>query len=60
MDSREDETYFALTNEYGDARNDRALFEIAISIGMIVDILAEMKRYIVGNDDRERVREESE
>ena len=57
MRSREDETYIAL-NEYccyGDLR-DRELYEIAISLGRIADMLAEMNKYIIDYDD-ERQRE---
>ena len=54
MKSREEETDAALANEFGDDRMDRELYEIAISLGMIVDMLAEMKRYIVDCDDSGR------
>ena len=52
MKSREDETYVALSDycRYGDVK-DRELCEIAMSLGRIADMLAEMNRYIVDYDD---------
>lgn len=58
MKSREDETYIALRDYcgYGDLKA-RELYEIAMSLGRIADMLAEMNRYIVDYDDSERQRE---
>ena len=55
MKSREDETYIALKDyyHYGDSR-DRELCEIAMSLGRIADMLAEMNRYIIDYDDGKR------
>lgn len=55
MRSREDETYVAL-NELWRCGNlkERELYEIAMSLGRIADMLAEMNRYIVDYDDSER------
>ena len=55
MKSREDGTYIALSDfyRYGDSR-DRELCEIAMSLGRIADMLAEMNRYIIDYDDGER------
>lgn len=50
MKSREDETYVALTNGcYGDTK--RELYEIAMSLGRIADMLAEMNGFPVDYDD---------
>ncbi len=58
MKSREDETYVALTNGcYGDIK-ERELYEIAISLGRIADMLAEMNKYIVDYDDMAKERKE--
>lgn len=52
MRSREDETYIALFNKmYVDTDTDRILREIAISLGRIADMLAEMNGYIVEYDE---------
>ena len=58
MDSREDETYVALKDfyRYGDSK-ERELCEIAMSLGRIADMLAEMNRYIVDYDDSEEKEE---
>jgi hypothetical protein len=55
MKSREDETYVAL-NELWRCGNlkERELYEIAMSLGRIADMLAEMNRYIVDYDNGER------
>lgn len=52
MKSREDETYVALTNcsTYVDVK-ECELYEIAISLGRIADILAEMNGCSVEYDD---------
>ena len=57
MKSREDETYVALRNECGEGIKERALYEIAMSLGRIADMLAEMNRYIVDYDDSEEKEE---
>ena len=51
MKSREDETYVVKNACYGD-RKELELYEIAISLGRIADMLAEMNRYIVDYDNR--------
>ena len=51
MKSREDETYIAL-NEYR-RYEGRELYEIAMSLGRIADMLTEMNRYVVNYNDRE-------
>lgn len=55
MKSREDETYVALTNALTNGfcidTKERELYEIAISLGRIADMLAEINRYIVDYDD---------
>ena len=58
MRSREDETYVALNvfYRYGDSK-ERELCEIAMSLGRIADMLAEMNRYIVDYDDNGRQKE---
>ena len=58
MKSREDETYVAL-NELWRCGNlkERELYEIAMSLGRIADMLAEMNRYIVDYDDNGRQKE---
>lgn len=49
--SREGETYVALTNEcYGDIK-ERELYEIAMSLGRIADMLSEMNGFPVDYDD---------
>ena len=55
MRSREDETYITLNeyNCYNDLK-DLELYEIAISLGRIADMLAEMNRYVVNYDDRKK------
>ena len=53
MKSREDETYIALANIYCGSMKERELYKIAMSLGRIADMLAEMNRYIVDYDDRE-------
>ena len=57
MKSREDETYVALANIYCGSMKERELYEIAMSLGRIADMLAEMNRYIVDYDDNEKQRE---
>lgn len=49
--SREDETYSAFSTlaSYGHANTDTILYEIAISLGRIADMLAEV-RYVVEYD----------
>ena len=54
MKSREDETYVALTNGVVGDIKERELYEIAMSLGRIADMLAEMNRYIVDYDDSGR------
>lgn len=55
MKSREDETYVALFNDvYGDLYGtvkERCLYEIAISLGRIADMLAEQNGYLIDSDD---------
>ena len=55
MKSREDETYVALidalTNGFCIDTKERELYEIAMSLGRIADMLAEMNKYIVDYDD---------
>lgn len=55
MKSREDETYVALTNTLINGFcidiKERELYEIAMSLGRIADMLAEMNKYIVDYDD---------
>ena len=51
MKSREDETYSALINGICCDLKERELYEIAMSLGRIADMLAEMNRYIVDYDD---------
>ena len=54
MKSREDETYVALTNGcYGDIK-ERELHEIAMSLGRIADMLAEMNGFPVDYDDLQK------
>lgn len=50
--SREDETYstFSTVASYGYADTDTILYEIAISLGRITDMLAEANGYIVEYD----------
>jgi hypothetical protein len=59
MKSREDETYVAL-NELWRCGNlkERELYEIAMSLGRIADMLAEMNRYIVDYDESGRQKED--
>lgn len=54
MKSREDETYIALRNDYISSTKERELYEIAMSLGRIADMLAEMNRYLIDYDDGER------
>ena len=58
MKSREDETYAALINrlKYGFCVDlkECELYEIAMSLGRIADMLAEMNKYIVDYDDTEK------
>lgn len=57
MKSREDETYYNLThNAY--CNTDTILYEIALSLGRIADMLAEMNRYIVEYDGHAERKEE--
>ena len=52
MASREDETYIALFNEmYVDTDTNRILREIAISLGRIADMLAELNGYHIEYDE---------
>ena len=54
MKSREDETYVVLTNAcYGD-RKELELYEIAMSLGRIADMLAEMNGFPVDYDDLQK------
>lgn len=54
MKSREYETYVVLTNAcYGD-RKERELYEIAMSLGRIADMLAEMNGFPVDYDDLQK------
>lgn len=56
MKSREDETYVNLThNEY--VNSDTILYEIAMSLGRIADMLAELNKYVVEYDSAERKEE---
>lgn len=50
--SREDETYSAFSTlaSYGHANTDTILYEIAISLGRIADMLTEANGYIVEYD----------
>ena len=60
MKSREDETYVALTtNKYGDIK-EICLYEIAMSLGRIADMLAEQNGYIVVYDDPQKQEKENE
>ena len=54
MKSREDETYIALTNGFWGDIKERELYEIAMSLGRIAEMLAEMNKYIVDYDDTEK------
>ena len=58
MKSREDETYAALINRFkygvGVDFKECELYEIAMSLGRIADMLAEMNKYIVDYDDTEK------
>ena len=54
MKSREDETYIALRNDYISSTKERELYEIAMSLSRIADMLAEMNRYLIDYDDGER------
>ena len=52
MTSREDETYIALFNEMNvDTDTNRILREIAISLGRIADMLAELNGYHIEYDE---------
>lgn len=51
MKSREDETYAALINGFCVDFKERELYEIAMSLGRIADMLAEMNGYIIDYDD---------
>lgn len=52
MSSREDETYIALFNEMNvDTDTNRILREIAISLGRIADMLAELNGYHIEYDE---------
>lgn len=44
MKSREEETDAHLAGEFGEDRAERELYEIAISLGRIVDMLAELMK----------------
>lgn len=51
MKSREDETYVALTNGFWGDMKERELYECAMSLGRIADMLSEMNGYIVDYDN---------
>lgn len=50
MHSREDEAYIVCR----DGNMDDVYKDIAVSLGRIADMLAEMNRYIIDYDDAER------
>ena len=59
MKSREDETYVALNELWRcGSLKERELYEIAMSLGRIADMLAEMNRYIVDYDESGRQKED--
>lgn len=53
--SREDETYstFSVLSKYGHTNTDAILYEIAISLGRIADMLTEARHIVVYDSENE-------
>ena len=54
MKSREDETFENLTNNHTGYGTNSILFEIAMSLGRIADMLAEHNGYVVDYEEEKR------
>ena len=58
MISREDQTWTNIVNNGGTGETQTTLFEIALSLGRIADMLAEMNDYVVEYGEQSRAAEE--